>query len=60
MVDDALKKRFGEDYLGEDIDGEERRVWSALGAMVETGHKTGVMGVLNCTPDSFQRRWCEC
>jgi len=53
MVDDALKKRFGEDYLGEDIDGEERRVWSALGALTETGHKTGVMGVLNCTPDSF-------
>ncbi len=53
MVDDALKKRFGEDYLGEDIDGEERRVWSSLGAMVETGTKTGVMGVLNCTPDSF-------
>ena len=53
LVDDALKKRFGKDYLSEDIDGEERRVWSSLGAMTETGHKTGVMGVLNCTPDSF-------
>jgi len=53
MVDDALKKRWGAEYLSEDVDGEERRVWSALGAMVETGTKTGVMGVLNCTPDSF-------
>jgi len=53
LVDDALKKRWGAEYLSEDIDGEERRVWSSLGAMVETGTKTGVMGVLNCTPDSF-------
>ena len=28
-------------------------MWSSLGAMVETGTRTGVMGVLNCTPDSF-------
>ena len=40
MVDDALKRRLGADYLGNDVDGEERRVWSSLGAMVETGHKT--------------------
>ena len=53
LVDDALKRRFGEDYLSEDVDGEERKVWSSLGAMTETGTKTGVMGVLNCTPDSF-------
>ena len=53
LVDAALKKRWGAEYLSEDIDGEERRVWSSLGAMVETGHKTSVMGVLNCTPDSF-------
>ena len=53
LVDDALKKRWGSDYLGNDVDGEERRVWSSLGAMTETGTKTGVMGVLNCTPDSF-------
>ena len=52
LVDDALKKRWGAEYLSEDIDGEERRVWSSFGTL--EGHsKTGVMGVLNCTPDSF-------
>merc|ERR1711965_183530 len=40
LVDDALKKRWGSDWLSDDVDGEERRVWSSLGAMVETGCQT--------------------
>lgn len=53
LVDTFLKERWGGDFLGEDVDGEERRVWSALGTLAVAGAKTSVMGVLNCTPDSF-------